>query len=273
VSSGGTTSFTITGLTNGQGYDVELRTVNSVGAGPTSDGKQVTPESGSSEWTPADLPGLLACWDISDLSSLFQERTGGGSTPAVVDGVVGTVRDLSRNGRHFAEPSDAARPILRQDGDLYYLEFDGTDDKLLVSYTKSQPWVRIAAWDNGSHSGNVHLFNASSGNSGVLYFGTATGLRMHGGAEANIATKSADTPVVTTERHNGTSSRGAVNNGTYANVSAGTTAANGICAGGSASGNPSPLRLYAAIESDDDLGDADIAQARMWAGTRVGPTL
>lgn len=45
ASSGGTTSFTITGLTNETEYDVEIRAVNSVGAGGESDTKQVTPEA------------------------------------------------------------------------------------------------------------------------------------------------------------------------------------------------------------------------------------
>lgn len=43
TSSGGTTSFNITGLTNGVAYDVELRAVNSIGEGPASDVKPVTP--------------------------------------------------------------------------------------------------------------------------------------------------------------------------------------------------------------------------------------
>jgi len=51
VSSGGTTSFTITGLTNDEEYDVELRGVNSVGAGDWSDTKQVTPEGEAPEWS------------------------------------------------------------------------------------------------------------------------------------------------------------------------------------------------------------------------------
>lgn len=44
VSSGGTSSFAISGLTNDQEYDVELRAVNSVGNGAAGDTKQVTPE-------------------------------------------------------------------------------------------------------------------------------------------------------------------------------------------------------------------------------------
>jgi hypothetical protein len=50
VSSGGTSSFTISGLTNDQEYDVELRAVNGVGAGAAGDTKQVTPVVGSAEY-------------------------------------------------------------------------------------------------------------------------------------------------------------------------------------------------------------------------------
>src|SRR5690606_34059523 len=82
---------------------------------------------------PTQLPGLVALYDISDLSSLFVERTGASaSTPASIDGVVGTVLDLSGNGYHLTASSDAARPLLRQSGGLYSVEFDGTDDSLNI---------------------------------------------------------------------------------------------------------------------------------------------
>lgn len=74
VSAGGTTSFTITGLTNDVEYDVELRAVNAIGASAASDLKSVTPSAvvlraapenitfttGASDSTPGvelDLPG------------------------------------------------------------------------------------------------------------------------------------------------------------------------------------------------------------------------
>lgn len=84
-------------------------------------------------WTPQELfiDGALGAWyDVNDLSTLYQERLGG-TTPAVVGGVVGTVRDKSGNGHHMsAIGSDAARGILRLDGTTgkYYIELDGVDD-------------------------------------------------------------------------------------------------------------------------------------------------
>lgn len=77
-------------------------------------------------------------YDISDLSTLFQERTGASATtPAVVDGVVGTVLDKSGNDDHMIALSNGVRPILRQDGSMYYLDFDGIDDELQHSTTNS----------------------------------------------------------------------------------------------------------------------------------------
>ncbi len=87
----------------------------------------------SGPWTPAQLfaAGQTGCWfDVSDLSTLFVERTGGGTTPASVNGPVGTVRDKSGGGFHWQALTDSGRPTLRQSGPRYYLEFDGVDDVL-----------------------------------------------------------------------------------------------------------------------------------------------
>lgn len=83
---------------------------------------------------PTDLTGLVALYDISDLTSLKVERTGASaSTPASVGGVVGTVLDLSGKGRHLIAASDAARSVLRSGAGLYRLESDGVDDAYSAS--------------------------------------------------------------------------------------------------------------------------------------------
>lgn len=85
---------------------------------------------------PTTVTGVLAVYDISDLSSLFQERTGASATTAaVVDGPVGTVLNQVSGGPHLTAPSDAARPLLRQSGSYYYLEHDGSNDVLSAQYT------------------------------------------------------------------------------------------------------------------------------------------
>jgi hypothetical protein len=83
-----------------------------------------------SGFTPADLfgpsdPGGL--YNIQLLSTLFQDSAG--TTPAVVDGPVGRVNDISGNDNHLTQTTDTARPTLRQDAGTgrYYLAADGDD--------------------------------------------------------------------------------------------------------------------------------------------------
>lgn len=94
-------------------------------------GVQAMPTPGGVAFTfsPSDVSPTL--WlDPSDLTTMWVERTSP-TTQASVDGVVGTIYDKSGNSRHFSAETDAARPVLRQSGSLYYLEFDGVDDTML----------------------------------------------------------------------------------------------------------------------------------------------
>lgn len=67
-------------------------------------------------------------FDPSDMSSMFQDAAG--TTPSAIDAVVGRINDKSGNGKHATQATTASKPILRQDGARYYLEFDGVDDSL-----------------------------------------------------------------------------------------------------------------------------------------------
>lgn len=98
---------------------------------------------------PLNLTGSLFWLDPSDLSTLFQEITGASaSTPAVVDGVVGTARNKGTAGGYFVASSTTNRPILRQSGALYYLDFStastwGADNfRSTVTYpSATQIWI------------------------------------------------------------------------------------------------------------------------------------
>lgn len=82
-------------------------------------------------WSPGNLfaGGVQGAWfDPSDLTSMFQ--TTDTSAPAVVDSPVGRINDKSGNGNHATQGTAGSRPILRQAGALFYLEFDGVDDFL-----------------------------------------------------------------------------------------------------------------------------------------------
>lgn len=77
-----------------------------------------------------------AVYDNKDLSSFFSDSAA--TTPATVNGVVGCLLDKSPNGFHLRQTTTASKPILRQSGDLYYLEFDGVDDFMV---TDVQDWT------------------------------------------------------------------------------------------------------------------------------------
>jgi len=70
------------------------------------------------------LPGFSSMWQNT-------ART----TPAIaVDDPVRVIDDLSGNDNHLVAPSDAARPLIKQTGGgLWYLQFDGTNDCMVVS--------------------------------------------------------------------------------------------------------------------------------------------
>lgn len=88
---------------------------------------------GAVAWTPASISAPV--WlDVSDLSTMFQERTGAGATTAAaVDAVVGSRFNKGTLGGWAVCASDAQRPILRTDGaGHYWLEYDGTNDNFVM---------------------------------------------------------------------------------------------------------------------------------------------
>lgn len=73
-------------------------------------------------------------------STCFQDTAG--ATPAAVGQPVGRLNDLSGNGNHLLQATAGFRPLLQQSGSLYYLDFDGVDDVLVM--TASATWDSMA---------------------------------------------------------------------------------------------------------------------------------
>lgn len=69
-------------------------------------------------------------YDHKDITSFYSDTAM--TTQAVVGGPVRAVRDKSGNGRHRTSPSDSQAGILRQSGDLYYIESDGVNDYMVT---------------------------------------------------------------------------------------------------------------------------------------------
>lgn len=81
-------------------------------------------------WTPAKLfaGGEDGAWYGVHPDYVYQDAAA--TTPAGVGDPVGHLVDRSGNGNHATQSTASARPVLRQSGSLYYLEFDGVDDFL-----------------------------------------------------------------------------------------------------------------------------------------------
>jgi hypothetical protein len=179
-----------------------------------------------SSWTPADLfaSGEQGGWyDPSDLSTMFQLSTG--TTAVAVGDPVGYIADKSGRGNHLTQANAAFRPVLRQNGGLYYLEFDGVDDTMstLGVFTIAAGFFHANALsisgltgaaanrgriglnvppDSDSPTTRCGLYVRASGTGGASTLGQA--LRISGGAnfESLIGTAfTVGTPVVVLNWH------------------------------------------------------------------------
>ena len=69
-------------------------------------------------------------YDHKDITSFFSDSAM--TTPAVVGGPIGAVRDKSGNNWHRRQTDNAKRPTLRQSGSLYYIDYNGTTNFLVT---------------------------------------------------------------------------------------------------------------------------------------------
>lgn len=84
------------------------------------------------QFSPSNLPGLVAWYDPSDLSTLFQDTAG--TVPVTSNGdSVGLMRDKSGNGRHMVQSSLASRPLYETDGTYHRIRFDGINDGFVAT--------------------------------------------------------------------------------------------------------------------------------------------
>jgi len=82
---------------------------------------------GETAFSPGKLPGLVAWYDPSDLSTLYQDTAM--TVPVTAAGqAVAAMRDKSGNGAHMLQATASKRPIYHVSGGLKYVEFDGVDD-------------------------------------------------------------------------------------------------------------------------------------------------
>lgn len=115
--------------------------------------------TGVGAWSPARLfaAGETGGWWDVNPAYMYQGRTG--TTAAAVGQPVGQLLDRSGNGNHAVAPTDAARPVLRQSGGLYYLEADSVDDCLVTpSIATATAETYAAAFTRTTGTTTQHLF-------------------------------------------------------------------------------------------------------------------
>ncbi len=143
---------------------------------------------GNVAFTPLSLAPLI--WADVDPAYCYVERSSE-TTLSSVDGVVGTVRDRSGNANHLRAPSDAARPLLRNSGALYWLEFDGTDDALRAAFAVGTTFARYSAAAGITNTTSDRFYSAGGAGSNhgeLMQSSTSTQIRQFHTINGTLAT-------------------------------------------------------------------------------------
>ena len=146
-------------------------------------------------FNPSNVAGLSLWYDISDLSTLFQDSAG--TTPVTSDGdPVGRINDKSGNGFYCSQSIVSAKPTYKTDGTYHWLLFDG-GDFLDIS---NNLWSGAVSSDNTLVAGAQVTATGTRGIIGVNGF-DGVNLAASGASVANFyveTTGSAINPVGTT---------------------------------------------------------------------------
>jgi hypothetical protein len=122
---------------------------------------------GDVEWTPLALGSdLVAWWDVSDISTLFQDS--GGSTPITATGqLVGLILDKSGNGWHLRQSTSASRPAYNAEASLSWVAGNEASRFLACSATYSNignlTLVTAASLDGTANFGRIVDGNFTTG--------------------------------------------------------------------------------------------------------------
>jgi hypothetical protein len=225
--------------------------------------------AGGAPFNPADLfPASGGWWDPSDLSTVWQDT--GATTPATVNGNVGRINDKSGNANHLLTPLNP--PILRQSGQLYYLEFDGVDDLMQdATISISQPIDRLSALYFATWSANRYVFDGGLSDELILrQNGVTPELAIYAGLAGANTPAALSAAHVVSERYNGASSSLTVDS-TTTNASTGSQGCTGLTVGGRAAGAPfAPFRLYGLILRGGTMTAGQLSGARAYLAAKAG---
>jgi len=123
-----------------------------------------------------DIPSLQAYYDVSVLSSLFQDAAC--TVPVTSDGdVVGCVQDLTGNGFDKVQSVTARKPIYRFNNGNPFLEYNGSKDMSILSSTGSFKYLHNGTGGEANMGVNIPVANPDA----VYYF-----MSNHSGATGNV---------------------------------------------------------------------------------------
>lgn len=233
---------------------------------------------GGAAFNPASLFAsgeVGAVYDFSNLSTLFEERTAGGTTPSSVNGVIGTVRDLSGLGNHWVAVSDAARPLLKLSGGVYYADADGIDDRMTATIAMTLPVTRLscirqATWSTGErilYGGVANSFLGQNNSTPQIAIFNATWGAVNGNASVGAF-------AVVAEQFGTSGTTGAslqVNN-TTATTHTGTYS-NHTMISTSDGASPGDIDYAAVIIINRALTAEELTNCKAWLAQRGGVTL
>jgi hypothetical protein len=192
--------------------------------------------------------------------------TDAGLGNVAVGGTVGFIAGLGSDGGALAQSVAGSRPIYQASGGVQWVEFDGVDDAVQVTFAETfdQPLDRVSGWRRLSTDNVGRLFRDTASINGQLYFEQTDEVRIFSGVEGDVTRPIPDQDVdfVVTERHSGAASRLAVDDGDYDTGDAGTASTAGT---GIGIGNKPNVRFHGAVMghgwTDEQIESAQLAIA------------
>lgn len=238
----------------------------------------VTVTGATDGWSPSQLFGggaQGAFYDPSDLSSMWQDSAG--TTAAAVDSPVGKINDKSGNGHHLTQSTSSKRPLLRQAGSLYYLEFDGVDDRLFSAAFGSAfvqaNMIALGAKTDVTGADYLVVDSTTDGSRNAIAvsnYNAGKWIAWSGSNEVPLGTASTSAAQVLIATFSGTSTTGEINGVAGSTGDGGTNSMNGISLGGRFSDNYSyDGRIHALVVLDTPATGGDLAALRNWLGTKI----
>jgi hypothetical protein len=215
-------------------------------------------------------------FDVSDLSTVFADTAG--TTPASVDGAVARISDKSGNGNHLLQATASLRPLLRQSGSLYYLEFDGTDDFLQTAsgYARTSPMDRISAIQQISWAADQYIYDGGLGTNGWYLIQTGTTPQIQQGSGPTSTGLAVGADGVVSERFDAGLSTLTIDNGAASTPANAGAAVAGLTVGTPHNGSSalaSNIRLYSLFERCGTLTGAEMTSLRTFMAAKQGRVL